>query len=339
MHQEPCKMCDSLLNLTKQSTSHLLHIEVLNEINKLPNVALVSGFEVRSTAREAGDVALLAYADYALHEVHEMAKDVSLQACLKTKEVQYADNGDIQRVFVPVVLEKSIQNVWVIDFTDAAADDSLRRINFFAHVFANCDAHISSHKHDPLTGLGNRQALSERLGRVLHVKPVSHRRAQETSVLPSLCILDIDFFKRVNDEFGHLYGDEVLLLLAGLMKTTFRENDCLYRYGGEEFVVLLDTSSEAETESVLERFRNAVDTYEFPQVGHVTVSMGFVPLESGVLPSSLFDHADKALYYAKEHGRNQVQSYKKLLDAGEIPADKVEIESDSLIWSDLGASS
>ncbi|MDX8382971.1 MAG: GGDEF domain-containing protein [Ghiorsea sp.] len=321
-----CHLCDSLLKLTKQATSHQLHVEVLNELRKLDGVSLVSGFEV-GTSRDGKALTLLAYADYSEHEVHGMASDTSLLACLENKAATFADIEGGKRLFMPV-LRVASQDVWVIEFADAADEEVMRRINILTHVYHNCDAHISSHKHDSLTGLENRHSLSERLRRVLHVKGVDERRAQDTSVLPSLCILDIDFFKRVNDEFGHLYGDEVLLLLAGVMKKTFRDNDYLYRYGGEEFVVLLDTKNEAETESVLERFRQTIDDYKFPQVGHVTVSIGFVTLEVGALPSTLFDHADKALYYAKEHGRNQVQSYQKLLETGRIEEEKVNIESE-----------
>jgi len=139
-------------------------------------------------------------------------------------------------------------------------------------------------------------------------------------------MLDIDFFKRVNDEFGHLYGDEVLLLFSGLMKKVFRDNDFLYRYGGEEFVVLLQTSTLKESAVALERFRSAVEAYDFPQVGKITVSIGFVQMKAGELPSSTLDKADKALYYAKEHGRNQVCSYQMLSEKNLIEAGVVNID-------------
>ena len=131
-------------------------------------------------------------------------------------------------------------------------------------------------------------------------------------------MLDIDFFKRVNDNFGHLIGDEVLLLMARLMRAHFRYQDQLYRFGGEEFVVLMRCASHDDAAGALQRFREAVRAYEFPQVGRITVSIGFAGLRQDDTPGGAFDRADKAVYYAKEHGRDQVSSYQRLLELGEL---------------------
>ncbi|MDD2758921.1 MAG: GGDEF domain-containing protein, partial [Methylomonas sp.] len=124
-------------------------------------------------------------------------------------------------------------------------------------------------------------------------------------------ILDIDHFKRVNDTFGHLYGDEVLLLFSQMMEKHFRYNDFLFRFGGEEFVVILNLADQASAESVFERFRQRIAEHEFPTVGQVTVSIGVTHVDSAIMPSILLDRADKALYHAKASGRNQVIVYEK----------------------------
>jgi diguanylate cyclase (GGDEF)-like protein len=131
-------------------------------------------------------------------------------------------------------------------------------------------------------------------------------------------MLDIDHFKRVNDNYGHLIGDEVLLLLARLMRSQFRFHDQLYRFGGEEFVVLMRCNGEAEAGKVLERMRAATAAHLFPQVGKITVSIGFSEVRAGDSPSGAFERADKAVYYAKEHGRDQVCSYAALVARGEL---------------------
>ncbi|NBX21327.1 MAG: GGDEF domain-containing protein [Betaproteobacteria bacterium] len=133
-----------------------------------------------------------------------------------------------------------------------------------------------------------------------------------------LAVLDIDHFKRVNDNFGHLIGDEVLLLVARLMRSNFRFYDQLYRFGGEEFVILMRCESAVHAESALERFRERVQAYVFPQVGTITVSMGVSVLSPNDTPSSAFGRADKAVYYAKEHGRNQVCNYQTLVAEGKL---------------------
>jgi diguanylate cyclase (GGDEF)-like protein len=127
-----------------------------------------------------------------------------------------------------------------------------------------------------------------------------------------LSMIDIDHFKLVNDTFGHLYGDEVLLFIAGIMKRCFRSGDALFRFGGEEFVVIIADASRDQACVAFERFRTMVENYDFPQVGRVTVSFGAVEAHPGIDPTTLLGRADQALYFAKEHGRNRVVFWEDL---------------------------
>jgi diguanylate cyclase (GGDEF)-like protein len=133
-----------------------------------------------------------------------------------------------------------------------------------------------------------------------------------------LCVVDIDHFKRVNDSFGHLFGDEVLLRMGDLMRKTFRGGDRLFRFGGEEFVVILNAEDEALAATSFNRFRNSVEKHEFPQVGKVTCSIGFTAVTNMDVPTDVVGRADEALYFAKEHGRNQVCCYERLVAEGAI---------------------
>ena len=132
-----------------------------------------------------------------------------------------------------------------------------------------------------------------------------------------LAVVDIDHFKQVNDRFGHLYGDEVLILVANILRSSFRSHDRIFRFGGEEFVVLLRNTTLSKAHKVFNRFREAVQEYHFPQVGNVTVSLGFVGTSRGS-PVEILGQADQALYYAKEHGRNQVCFYEDLVATGAL---------------------
>ena len=132
-----------------------------------------------------------------------------------------------------------------------------------------------------------------------------------------LAVVDIDHFKQVNDRFGHLYGDEVLILVANILRSSFRSHDRIFRFGGEEFVVLLRNTTLSKAHKVFNRFREAVQEYHFPQVGNVTVSLGFVGTSRGS-PVEILGQADQALYYAKEHGRNQVRFYEDLVATGAL---------------------
>jgi len=129
-------------------------------------------------------------------------------------------------------------------------------------------------------------------------------------------MIDIDHFKRVNDTYGHLIGDEVLLLLARLMRTCFRFHDQLYRFGGEEFVVLMRCKNEVDAGHALERLRKNTENHLFPQVGHITISIGFSEVRTGDTPSGAFERADKAVYHAKASGRNRVCSHAALVVEG-----------------------
>lgn len=185
-------------------------------------------------------------------------------------------------------------------------------------IYGNQMVILKRSKQDALTGLFNRQTFDEKVPRIFPVGPDHRRNHLPVKRGWCLALLDIDRFKRINDSFGHLYGDEVLLLFARIMSEAFREQDLLFRYGGEEFVVLLHDVDQATALQVLERFRQRVEDYVFPQVGQVTVSVGFT-LPGQALPvAAIVSQADKALYHAKDHGRNQVKSYQQLLQQGMV---------------------
>jgi diguanylate cyclase (GGDEF)-like protein len=203
-----------------------------------------------------------------------------------------------------------------------------------AHIHRNFAQVLNEKDHDRLTGLLNRTLLEDQILRRLKIAQRRHeKRLQETDErrqqTPStehnwLAMIDIDHFKTINDNFGHIYGDEVLLLISGLMHRHFRRIDQLFRYGGEEFIVLIQGVDQATVHRVLERFRKSIEQFVFPQVGRVTVSLGYVEITDQAQPTGVIGHADQALYYAKENGRNQIAFYKELLEAGKIPRAKID---------------
>ena len=171
--------------------------------------------------------------------------------------------------------------------------------------------------HDPLTGLRNRQSFNAVIDKIfMTMQGVGRRQKDEPLGGAFLAVLDIDHFKKVNDTYGHLMGDEVLVLFARHMKDCFRDQDALFRFGGEEFVVLLSNVSEEVAEAALNRFRHIIGSFDFPQVGQVTVSVGAIEITAGKMSGDMIEKADKALYYSKSHGRNQVNFYQTLVTAG-----------------------
>ena len=195
-----------------------------------------------------------------------------------------------------------------------------------AHIYGNQIHLLDYSELDTLTRLFNRKTFDETFDRLLTAAlaesadgAVSERRDQLGEGSPAwLCVIDIDHFKRVNDSFGHLFGDEVLLRMGELMRKTFRGGDRLFRFGGEEFVVLLNAADERLAETSFNRFRMSVEKHEFPQVGQVTCSIGFTSVSAMDVPTDVVGRADEALYFAKEHGRNQVCCYERLIEQGDI---------------------
>ena len=187
--------------------------------------------------------------------------------------------------------------------------DGLEILQNLRGIYQNLVILHDAKERDVLTNLPNRQSLDSKLMQVCQHyadHPIFDKSTEKSSWL---AILDIDHFKRVNDNFGHLYGDEVLLTFSLLMGKKFRYNDFLFRFGGEEFVVMLNFTTQEKAFAIFNRFREAVEQYQLPIVGNITVSIGLTHISPAAMPSKILDRADKALYYAKEHGRNQVIVY------------------------------
>jgi diguanylate cyclase (GGDEF)-like protein len=108
----------------------------------------------------------------------------------------------------------------------------------------------------------------------------------------------------------------VLILLARLMRSSFRYDDLQFRFGGEEFIVVMKAPAQGDAHIGVERFRQKVEAYAFPRVGKVTVSIGYVQILSNDVPVVALGRADAALYYAKQHGRNMSCNYEQLIAKG-----------------------
>lgn len=155
---------------------------------------------------------------------------------------------------------------------------------------------------DSLMQIGNRRAMKVELSFCEDLK----KRYKKTY---AVALIDVDFFKKYNDHYGHHAGDEVLSKIASTVKNSMRETDRLFRYGGEEILMLLPEARNQYAFIAAERARKAVDDLKIPHaacpIGHITISAG-VASENGKNWQELVDRADKALYRAKNLGRNNV---------------------------------
>jgi diguanylate cyclase (GGDEF)-like protein len=152
---------------------------------------------------------------------------------------------------------------------------------------------------DSLTGIGNRRMLNRWLDEEIV-------RAQRYERPLTAVFIDLDFFKKINDNYGHGVGDTVLTRVAECLRGQLRQSDHVGRFGGEEFVVLLVETSLEESLPLIERMRAAVNALHFPEMpSSVTVSAGVAQLKAGENGESLLNRSDSALYKAKTSGRNQ----------------------------------
>ena len=186
------------------------------------------------------------------------------------------------------------------------------------HIYRSHLAALDYGDIDDLTRLANRRTFDDQFSRLAlaEARRKDARRIGDVwGARAHLGVADIDFFKQVNDRFGHPYGDEVLVLFARLMRGAFREDDKLFRFGGEEFVTLISNCGIDDALSAFERFRAAVAAFHFPQVGEVTVSIGVTSIRMHDTGSAAFGRADQALYVAKRRGRNRVLLFEALQDS------------------------
>jgi diguanylate cyclase (GGDEF)-like protein len=154
---------------------------------------------------------------------------------------------------------------------------------------------------DSLTGVKNRTAFDGNFCRDIEY---SHRKQSDLALI----VLDLDLFKRINDNYGHIVGDDVLTQVAQSIEQTIRSSDALYRYGGEEFVIVLNGTDQAGALLLAERIRQNVERLKVESIKDlpITLSLGIAVLRNDESADQLFARADAALYRAKQAGRNRV---------------------------------
>ncbi|GIT97392.1 diguanylate cyclase [Sulfurovum sp. TSL1] len=239
------------------------------------------------------------------HEIHHHVADTS-NDCLVKKAYLYGEschsdedffkrkNGEIFPVSLtatPILTEEGRSGA-VIVFRDITVQKKMQ------------EELTSLALHDALTGLYNRGSFDEKLENELKRSQRYHRNI-------SLMMLDIDFFKKVNDTYGHQAGDEILKSVAEIISDSVRNSDYTARYGGEEFVVILPETAAEEAIELAERIRMIIKEKEFKvsenDTIHLTISIGIGSGLQGISAEHLIKAADTAVYEAKEHGRNQVR--------------------------------
>jgi diguanylate cyclase (GGDEF)-like protein len=311
----------SLIELTNERDLFELEETLKKSISEL--IGLTTGAEVVSTQiyhlRDVSKIFFTVISEGSHESIQQVSPALCQQLleCYNTGEYQVFKNQVSTVHLFPLKHEVVHQNAVVM--VEASFDDEVlsQAICKLLNVYQNYIGLLNDNERDLLTGLLNRKTFDVKINKILlNVDKKSMRKHDRNIQAYYLAMFDIDHFKKVNDEYGHLIGDEVLLLFSQLMTKTFRESDPLFRFGGEEFVGLFGCVDDADILLVLNRFEEKLKNFNFPQVGKVTVSIGCAKLSTDITPSQLVDRADLALYYAKNNGRNQICFYEQLAAQG-----------------------
>jgi len=203
----------------------------------------------------------------------------------------------------------------VVAGLNAGADDFVKkpidsreleaRLMNGGRILAMARALTDEATRDPLTGVLNRRTFNNSINSAIQLASRQGRKM-------SAAMVDIDLFKSVNDQHGHILGDQALIAVATVLRGSFRENDLVYRFGGEEFAVILQGADEASGVFCMERCRKEIEDIKLASAPDlkITVSCGVAEVDrQNISAVELTDRADQALRVAKESGRNQTVAY------------------------------
>ncbi len=284
-------------------------------------------------------------ANHGLGEADRLVQSDHVRRALKTNEIQFvrvnpdmviegviADYKPSQILVFPISFEDHTLGVLILASDQLFGKDAMWLLRIFQQGMGLALNNALTHdrlqqvaSRDPLTSLYNRRFGMDRLG-------IEFQQAASQHTALGVIMFDIDHFKRVNDTYGHLTGDQVLVEVSSLARKTIRESDILIRYGGEEFVIVMPGAKPDIMKEAAERLRANIAGYDFQdgeQHLKITVSLGVTSYSPGLNePDSLLRQADEALYAAKEGGRDRVFAYIggqcELISAGVDEAEEIE---------------
>ena len=334
MHNPENSILESVIRFTEERDKKSLAILFIQELMNLKEVEHVILLDVPPVAdgklfkvsETSSKQAIGVYFNISLVEKNtcyiETEPHLEQLIELQSPLTDGASDDKTQRAFFPITLNKNIHAILCI-YGNNLCHDTIRSVTNMIAIYNNFLGVIDDGERDSLTRLFNRKTFDLQLAYLvrqatsnLPALSSGERRKNNNDTFHWIGILDIDHFKSINDNYGHMYGDEVLLLFSTLLRDSFRSSDLLFRYGGEEFIVVLAPAREQDAVATFERFREKLTAFNFPQVGQVTASIGMVKMDTQHHTTTLLDHADQALYYAKENGRNQVCNYTTLVEQG-----------------------
>jgi diguanylate cyclase (GGDEF)-like protein len=320
------RLFDRLVDLTAIRDLELLEFSLLRTLHQYLSPLDLRIIRVNSDIEIKGEIVFGAERCIVKNEEAELDEEIKniLIKIEKTdsSEYTYENTSGFRSIYKIHKTHTTILYLMVLNH-DRVTRENRHLLIGLLEIFRNYVGLLGENITDSLTGLLNRKSFDRTIDKIYDlvpdedIEPVSDDERREASdSLYWLVMLDIDHFKKINDRFGHLYGDDVLILLAKIIKNCFRDDDLIFRFGGEEFVLIIKCANATGAKQALKRLLENVSSYLFPQVGTVTISAGAVCFKKNIFSATLLDYADQALYFSKRNGRNQVSFFEEMIEKG-----------------------
>ena len=299
----------------QEDESHLdsALIDVLGDLLSVDNFAIYINKHV---TLQAPPILINTHSNLTYLEPNQAQLILNKATPSKTRVVHTTDDVT---TYIPVNHSDTILGVLIIKTKQLITDRISALAMYILNVYANQLWILHKSRLDPLTGLLNRQTFDKKVMEIVTGNGFLLPREQaDTKRCWYLAIIDIDLFKNVNDTFGHVVGDGVIAQVAKLIKNNFRIEDYAFRYGGEEFAIVFQSQTNTDALNALSRLRQRVASHDFEHIQQLTISIGFLELQSADTVSSIVNQADIALYHSKKTGRNKVTSCHELTLSKEV---------------------
>ncbi|ARU55342.1 signal transduction diguanylate cyclase [Oleiphilus messinensis] len=321
-------LLNSLVNITKTRDIDSLEYSLVSTIHEFIGCQQIAIYKKMDTPDAVSiERSLALYVDddgqfQWSERCEEEEPSPELISCLHSAcTISVQSNTGVENRWIPVVLQE--KPVGAIALTSVGLDSQSQvLLNAFCRIFENYLAVLNENERDKLTGLLNRQTFDKKVADLMQKQVRNQYRGQahegNRMIHPGstswLAIIDVDYFKQVNDRYGHVCGDEVLLLLAQKMNEFFRASDLLFRFGGEEFVIVFEPTRSDMLRKRLDAFMDMIRSTRFPFVANITVSIGVARMSPYDFPISVLENADRALYHAKDSGRDQLHFFHEIVE-------------------------
>lgn len=326
------RLFDQIVDLTSIRDIELLEFSLLRTIHQYLKPIDARIFKTNSRDKLISEIVFSSDNCHVFYDEKELSGDVKfiIDHITKTEAVEFSKKIDKGYLTIYRIHKTHATSLYIqIHSHDRISRENKRLLNGLLEIFRNYICLIADNITDSLTGLLNRKSFDSTIDKIYKYIPEEvdidiNNRRNSINDKYWLVMLDVDHFKSVNDKYGHLYGDDVLILLAQLIKASFRDDDLSFRFGGEEFVLIIRCENSDGAKFALQRLLEKVSNYIFPQVGTVTISAGAVRIDPKIFSGTLLEYADQALYHSKNNGRNQVTFFDDLVNQGITKEQEIE---------------